>query len=284
VCKHLQKRSVKYTALYTAESSAKKVSREGSRLSRHLLAAAPLIVNGSWFNVSYEYGGLKGPLYAYLTGVSACIVESYDRKAEPKFCPYNFTIKEGNLTKASEIFVLDGGNNTIIVQLNVSGIKTDTQPSTFDLMFKIPIKYTIDRWEILRGYLTIVNESKVIIHDREMVTRGSDPVVNLVFSYHCSAYEWFPQNMSIPGPQAIITLEGFQIQPFNTSLWHGEGFSLAQDCVPWYTTGIWMALFVIGIHLIILYFGTIMITNLTTNDRFDDPKGKPLVINSGEAS
>jgi hypothetical protein len=66
------------------------------------------------------------------------------------------------------------------------------------------------------------------------------------------------------------------------ALW--TGFALPVDCVPWFTQGIWMALFVLGIHLIILFFGMYMITQLSTNDRYDDPKGKALVINTGEAA
>lgn len=43
-----------------------------------------------------------------------------------------------------------------------------------------------------------------------------------------------------------------------------------------------MGLVPVGINLVILFFGMYMMSMLSTNDRFDDPKGKPLTINAGE--
>lgn len=70
-----------------------------------------------------------------------------------------------------------------------------------------------------------------------------------------------------------------QIQPFNVP---STGFFLSQDCVGWFSTAIWMGLVPVGINLIILFFGMYMMSTLSTNDRFDDPKGKSLTINAGE--
>lgn len=43
-----------------------------------------------------------------------------------------------------------------------------------------------------------------------------------------------------------------------------------------------MGLVPVGINLVILFFGMYMMSTLSTNDRFDDPKGKSLTINAGE--
>ena len=76
----------------------------------------------------------------------------------------------------------------------------------------------------------------------------------------------------------------FQIQPFfdsdNSS--HAQFSGDVWDCVPFFTIPIWMGIISTVLLMIILFFGLTMITNITTMDRFDDPKGKTITINVNE--
>nr|KAG5711488.1 hypothetical protein BaRGS_025915 [Batillaria attramentaria] len=54
------------------------------------------------------------------------------------------------------------------------------------------------------------------------------------------------------------------------------------DCTGWFTTAIWMGIIPVALNIIVLLLGMYMIASLSTNDRFDDPKGKTLTINAGE--
>uniref|UniRef100_A0A8C6X4X7 Uncharacterized protein n=1 Tax=Naja naja TaxID=35670 RepID=A0A8C6X4X7_NAJNA len=74
-----------------------------------------------------------------------------------------------------------------------------------------------------------------------------------------------------------IDISDFQIQAFNIE---NNIFSYASDCTSFFTPGIWMGLVTSLILLLILTYGIHMILNLTTNSRFDDPKGKSEIIHS----
>lgn len=59
-------------------------------------------------------------------------------------------------------------------------------------------------------------------------------------------------------------------------------FSDAYDCVGFTTIPIWSGLFVTLILSIIMTMGLTMIMDIKTMDRFDDPKGKTIIINASE--
>lgn len=56
----------------------------------------------------------------------------------------------------------------------------------------------------------------------------------------------------------------------------------ANDCVGFFSPAIWGALFVIIILVSILSCGLTFIMDIKTMDRFDDPKGKTIIINAQE--
>jgi V-type H+-transporting ATPase S1 subunit len=70
----------------------------------------------------------------------------------------------------------------------------------------------------------------------------------------------------------------FQIQPYIEE----RRFGAAYDCVYFFTVPIWSGLFVCAIFSIIMIFGLVMIMDIKTMDRFDDPKGKTITINTSE--
>ncbi|XP_054127712.1 V-type proton ATPase subunit S1-like [Melozone crissalis] len=72
-----------------------------------------------------------------------------------------------------------------------------------------------------------------------------------------------------------VFLSNLQIQGFNII---NNQFSYASDCTGFFTPGIWMGLVTSIILLWILTYGIHMIMQLTTNNRFDDPKGPALSV------
>ncbi|XP_033019409.1 V-type proton ATPase subunit S1-like [Lacerta agilis] len=105
------------------------------------------------------------------------------------------------------------------------------------------------------------------------------------YSFHCQLVgtsnhygaTLTPYNSAAKVWQVVIS--EFQIQAFNVE---GRKFSYASDCTTFFTPGIWMALVTSLVLLLILTFGIHMIVNLTTNNRFDDPKDQPLTVPQGE--
>ncbi|RXM27849.1 V-type proton ATPase subunit S1 [Acipenser ruthenus] len=101
------------------------------------------------------------------------------------------------------------------------------------------------------------------------------------YSYHCQlvgtnmnyASRFIPANKEAQAWE--IHISDFQIQGFNIK---NNMFSYASDCASFFTPGIWMGLISTFLMLSILYYGLLMIMQLTTNDRFDDPKGAAIFV------
>lgn len=83
----------------------------------------------------------------------------------------------------------------------------------------------------------------------------------------------------------VISIGRAQIQP----LFNAEGQPALtrfsddpNDCVGFFSAAIWGGLFVVILLLSILAYGLMMIMDIRTMDRFDDPKGKTITINAQE--
>ncbi|XP_032077739.1 V-type proton ATPase subunit S1-like [Thamnophis elegans] len=101
------------------------------------------------------------------------------------------------------------------------------------------------------------------------------------YSFHCplvgteSHYDVLLIPANGKAKQWKIDISDFQIQAFNIE---NNVFSYASDCTSFFTSVIWMGLVTSLILLFILTYGIHMIMNLTTNSRFDDPKGPTLSV------
>ncbi|CAF2403266.1 unnamed protein product [Rotaria sp. Silwood2] len=74
-------------------------------------------------------------------------------------------------------------------------------------------------------------------------------------------------------------IKELQFQPFNVN---GSVFGLPNYCTSFFTRGIWMAITSSLLCLGILLFGIYHLMKIKSNDRFDDPKAKPLIIKAQE--
>ncbi|XP_041988746.1 V-type proton ATPase subunit S1 [Aricia agestis] len=102
------------------------------------------------------------------------------------------------------------------------------------------------------------------------------------FSYRCGQSVSFT---NINETESItLTFEDLKVQPFfkesNASdpLVFGESL----NCIGFFSVPIWAGLFVTFILLSITFYGIMMMMDIRTMDRFDDPKGKTITINAGE--
>ncbi|CRK96156.1 CLUMA_CG009585, isoform A [Clunio marinus] len=83
----------------------------------------------------------------------------------------------------------------------------------------------------------------------------------------------------------IITFHNIQMQPLFNPVGDEkiEHFAdRANECIGFFSPAIWGALFVVIIFVFILSMGITMMMDIRTMDRFDDPKGKTITINSQE--
>ncbi|XP_037800622.1 uncharacterized protein LOC119595583 [Penaeus monodon] len=75
--------------------------------------------------------------------------------------------------------------------------------------------------------------------------------------------------------EIILPKIKFNVQPFSSNQ---TKFSGSWDCVGFFTVPIWCALLVTLLLLFILFSGMYMLGDIKTMDRFDDPKGKPIMV------
>ncbi|KRX13176.1 RNA-binding protein squid [Trichinella nelsoni] len=102
------------------------------------------------------------------------------------------------------------------------------------------------------------------------------------FAYACRK----PRALMIPTSreskfQYGIAFLKLQVQPFRAARTNGFTDNI-DDCTPFFTAEVWMSLISVFVIFAITIFGVSMISSLKTMDRFDDPKGKSLVISFKE--
>uniref|UniRef100_A0A8B9MRL0 Uncharacterized protein n=1 Tax=Accipiter nisus TaxID=211598 RepID=A0A8B9MRL0_9AVES len=115
-------------------------------------------------------------------------------------------------------------------------------------------------------------DSVEIVQDGEKFAKFNVSVISAPaeYSFHCQLGLCSMLNCTY-----LSTFLHFQIQGFNIE---NNQFSYASDCTGFFTPGIWMGLVTSIILLWILAYGIHMIMQLTTNSRFDDPKGAALSV------
>uniref|UniRef100_A0A663NAI8 ATPase H+ transporting accessory protein 1 n=1 Tax=Athene cunicularia TaxID=194338 RepID=A0A663NAI8_ATHCN len=105
-------------------------------------------------------------------------------------------------------------------------------------------------------------DSVEIVQDGEKFAKFNVSVMSapVEYSFHCQ----------LVGTSNLYPIQGFNVE--------NNRFSYASDCTGFFTPGIWMGLVISVVLLWILAYGIHMITQLTTNSRFDDPKGPALSV------
>lgn len=101
--------------------------------------------------------------------------------------------------------------------------------------------------------------------------------INQHFSYSCNDLRYYTPDM-----KNEIAFTQVQLQPH----WHTEGepniikFGDAWNCVGFTTPGILTGLFLVFIFIFIGSYGITWMLDIRTMDRFDDPKGKTITVNT----
>ncbi|KAG0726436.1 V-type proton ATPase subunit S1 [Chionoecetes opilio] len=96
-------------------------------------------------------------------------------------------------------------------------------------------------------------------------------------SYSCSQTIYLASNDTTPGNNIAMTMDGIQMEAFFFKNNTGS-FGPAWDCVGFFTVPIWVSLLTTLLLLTILSMGLYMLSDIKTMDRFDDPKGQPIMV------
>ncbi|NXY69001.1 VAS1 ATPase, partial [Glareola pratincola] len=262
----LQERGIHFSVIYTAVRPSR-ISRRTDvvwELRRQLMATE-------------EEDSLSYPPLNVTTGNETCIL----------FYASNFSLNAN-----SSVFI-DLTNATFVTRnVDTSSSKCSDFNTTLSLKYTDPVN-KISSLEIrflmtnkfygssARNWFTL--DSVEIIQDGEKIARFNVSVISAPaeYSFHCQLVgtgNLYPARLIPSNNEAKnwdVFISRLQIQGFNIE---NNQFSYASDCTGFFSPGIWMGLVTSIILLWILTYGIHMIMQLTTNSRFDDPKGPALSV------
>ncbi|NXC70526.1 VAS1 ATPase, partial [Anhinga anhinga] len=262
----LQERGIHFSVIYTAVRPSR-ISRRTDvvgELRRQLMATE-------------EEGSLSYPPLTVITGNDTCIL----------FYASNFSLKAN-----SSVFI-DLTNATFVTQnVDISSSECSDINTTLSLKYTKPVN-GISSLEIrflmtnnfyggsARNWSTL--DSVEIVQDGEKFAKFNVSVISAPaeYSFHCQLVgtsNLYPARLIPSNNEAKnwdVFISRLQIQGFNIE---NKRFSYASDCTGFFAPGIWMGLVTSVVLLWILAYGIHMIMQLTTNNRFDDPKGPALSV------
>ncbi|KAM6419619.1 LOW QUALITY PROTEIN: V-type proton ATPase subunit S1-like [Pluvialis apricaria] len=262
----LQERGIHFSVIYTAVRPSR-ISRRMDvvwELRRQLMATE-------------EEDSLSYPPLNVTTGNDICIL----------FYASNFSLKANN-----SVFI-DLTNATFLTQnVDISSSKCSDINTTLSLKYTKPVN-GISSLEIrflmtnkfyggsARNWSTL--DSVEIVQDGGKFAKFNVSAISAPaeYSFHCQLVgtsNLYPARLIPSNNEAKnwdVFISRLQIQGFNIE---NNQFSYASDCTGFFTPGIWMGLVTSIILLWILAYGIHMIMQLTTNSRFDDPKGPALSV------
>ncbi|NWU96397.1 VAS1 ATPase, partial [Upupa epops] len=262
----LQEQGILYSVIYTAVRPSRIARRTAVewKLRRQLMTTE-------------EEDSLSYPPLNVTTGSHICIL----------FYARNFSLKANN-----SVFI-DLTNMTFVTQkVDISSSQCSDINTTLSLKYTKPVN-GISSLEIrflltnkfyeasARNWSSL--DTVEIVQDGTKFAKFNVSVISAPaeYSFHCQLVgtsNLYPARL-IPFDNEAKTWDVFisrlQIQGFNIE---NNQFSYASDCTGFFTPGIWMGLVTSVILLWILAYGIHMIMQLTTNSRFDDPKGPALSV------
>uniref|UniRef100_A0A8C3VDL9 V-type proton ATPase subunit S1 n=1 Tax=Catharus ustulatus TaxID=91951 RepID=A0A8C3VDL9_CATUS len=211
-----------------------------SELRRQLMAAE-------------EEDSLSYPPLNVTTGNNSCIL----------FYASNFSLK------ASSSVLIDLTNATFLAEnVDVSASECSDSNTTFLMTSKF-YEVSARKWFTLVSVEIVQDGVKSAQFDVSGISAPAE------YSFHCQLVGTSNLRTIMLNCTHLSTFPYFQIQGFNII---NNQFSYASDCTGFFTSGIWMGLVTSIILLWILTYGIHMIMQLTTNNRFDDPKGPALSV------
>ncbi|NXA22323.1 VAS1 ATPase, partial [Ibidorhyncha struthersii] len=262
----LQERGIHFSVIYTAVRPSR-ISRRADvawEFRRQLMATE-------------EEDSLSYPPLNVTTGNDICIL----------FYASNFSLKANN-----SVFI-DLTNATFVTQnVDISSSRCSDINTTLSLKYTKPVN-GISSLEIrflmtnkfyggsARNWSTL--DSVEIVQDGGKFAKFNVSVISAPaeYSFHCQLVgtsNLYPARLIPSNNEAKnwdVFISRLQIQGFNIE---NNQFSYASDCTGFFSPGIWMGLVTSIVLLWILAYGIHMIMQLTTNSRFDDPKGPSLSV------
>lgn len=184
---------------------------------------------------------------------------------------------DGLLFYAKTIQIQEGTNNIKVEGLSSTSTSYNetlgTQNTTLNYgnnILVLNFKKAAGYWFFESATVTSSGTTQTLFPELEVYSQVD-------FSYRCAPTVTF----SAGNGTKSLNFDDLKIQPFfadNTTRAFGDSY----NCVGFFSAPIWAGLFVTFILLSITFYGIMMMLDIRTMDRFDDPKGKTITINTVE--
>jgi len=187
------------------------------------------------------------------------------------------------------------GNNTEngIIELvyeDVEYLDGTAALSNFSLTWEIIYEKKFRWWRVSSLSLTakgpMTDDAEVSGNWTGVLMKSMEIGASEKFSYACSKpSKLYFTSKNAPGPIYSLQFKDLHIQPFLTKAPKRikanafSGFTdNVDDCVPFFSAEVWMFLLTLLIFVGVILSGVVMLANMSTVNRFDDPKSKQMTI------
>jgi len=170
---------------------------------------------------------------------------------------------------------------------NITDDQGNPALDTFILTWTIQYLKRFGWWEVTELNMTamgpVTNNEEIRANFTGAVMKSMAIGAASNFSYACSKPNKLYFNIGGKDkPTYGLQFEYLSIQPF-AYIGKNKNFTFTEnvdDCVAFFSAEVWMYLTTLLIFVSVILFGVIMLANMTTVNRFDDPKAKALVISA----
>ncbi|XP_072176860.1 V-type proton ATPase subunit S1-like [Diadema setosum] len=255
---------VPYTIIFSADDMSKQSSHASGR---RLLEATETADNQNFTFINFTQDGCMAYLFADSISVELMVNGAVNRSLVLPNDRWNFEgVCENNFTYQLTFSVSDLRNENGSEWITSVSISMNFNKTTNNYWF-------VDS-------TTIVYQLKDLVGtNNESISLPDDLMTPIGWSYHCGNTTFAQDNQTDVNYFLNVMLNNFQLQPIGIT---NNKFSSANDCIGYFTPGIWMGILTTLMVVLIVGFAVTMMASVKVMDKFDDPKGKPLVINVAE--
>ncbi|KAL9922698.1 vacuolar H[+] ATPase AC45 accessory subunit [Glossina fuscipes fuscipes] len=216
--------------------------------------------------------------YIYTASKSTKALNRQRREVIPTTDGYMY--REGaNLLLYFRSLAVNDGKDTSFLKVDQTTVKVENSNISVTMATNASKSLTFNI-ELSHGYFHMAN----VEYDGKKF-RSSEVNAPTTFSYFCGDLTLYRIRAEHEPDADPYTLHWHSLQfqaPFNSKTKPDFIFGDAWHCVGFFSGGILMGLLIVVLLLTILFAGVCWMLDINTMDRFDDPKGKTITINTSE--
>lgn len=276
VIKQLDEHGVKYTAFYTAMSSGKKSHQSQDFMIVKSAGGRQLLADSTPDNTTANHWTIDDGVLLYLGGLN--VSNSTNTKHSQALDLHELVLDEA-ASSCNVNGTADSNSSTCILKLKYL-LNEPVEDLNLTFTFSQSSKWDPGYWFIKSLQVSYKNSTASESVTADMNVQPIGDWSPFGFSFSCNSPDIVVPKKNDTQQTADLSLIFYKLQVQAYGVKKGQ-FGYYNDCEPFFSTPIWMALISMSVMLGVLVFGLYMLCQITTMDRFDDPKGKTIIVAAG---